>query len=134
MDDQGALLATLYLENGTRTDYSMRNDRALMVGTRLHVHDDEALKREILEEACCSTFAMHPSSTKMYHTLREQYWWPFMKKQIAEYVSKCLICQQVKAELQKPSGLLQPLPIPEWKWKAHYYGFHVQASLDIEQA
>ncbi|CAL9002596.1 unnamed protein product, partial [Prunus brigantina] len=40
-----------------------------------------------------------------------------MKKEIAEYVGKCLICQQVKAERQKPSGLLQPLPIPEWKWE-----------------
>ena len=40
-----------------------------------------------------------------------------MKREVAEYVSKCFICQQVKAERQKPSGLLQPLPIPEWKWE-----------------
>ncbi|KAI5350782.1 hypothetical protein L3X38_003673 [Prunus dulcis] len=53
----------------------------------------------------------------MYHTLREHYWWPFMKKEIAEFVRRCLICQKVKAERQKPSGLLQPLPIPEWKWE-----------------
>lgn len=39
-----------------------------------------------------------------------------MKKDIAEYVSKCLTCQQVKAEHQRPAGTLQPLPIPEWKW------------------
>ena len=38
-----------------------------------------------------------------------------MKREVVEYVSKCFICQQVKAERQKPSGLLQPLPIPEWK-------------------
>ncbi|CAL2229315.1 unnamed protein product [Prunus armeniaca] len=140
VDDQGALLATLHVrpvlverlvaaqsqdplictlrsevENGDRTDCSVRSDGALMVGTRLYVPNDEVLKREILEEAHSSAFAMHPGSTKMYHTLREHYWWPFMKKEIAEYVSKCLICQQVKAERQKPSGLLQPLPIPEWK-------------------
>ena len=84
---------------------------------RLYVPNDEVLKREILEEAHESVFAMHPGSTKMYHTLREHYWWPFMKKEIAEYVRRCLICQQVKAERQKPSGLLQPLPIPEWKWE-----------------
>ncbi|KAI5356493.1 hypothetical protein L3X38_009389 [Prunus dulcis] len=142
VDEQGALLATLQVrpvlveriiaaqaedplictlraevESGTRTDCSVRNDRALMVGNRLYVPHDEALKREILEEAHSSAFAMHPRSTKMYHTLREHYWWPFMKKEIAEYVRKCLICQQVKAERQKPSGLLQPLPIPEWKWE-----------------
>ena len=40
-----------------------------------------------------------------------------MKREVAKYVSKCFICQQVKAERQKPSGFLQPLPIPEWKWE-----------------
>ena len=39
-----------------------------------------------------------------------------MKKDIAEYVSKCLTCQQVKVEHQVPSGLLNPIPIPQWKW------------------
>ena len=40
-----------------------------------------------------------------------------MKRDIAKFVSKCLGCQQVKAEHRKPSGTLQPLPIPEWKWE-----------------
>ena len=40
-----------------------------------------------------------------------------MKKDIAELVSHCLTCQQIKAERQLPRGLLQPLPIPEWKWE-----------------
>ena len=39
-----------------------------------------------------------------------------MKKDIAEYVAVCDVCQRVKAEHQKPAGLLQPMPIPEWKW------------------
>ena len=39
-----------------------------------------------------------------------------MKKDIAEYVAVCDVCQRVKAEHQKPAGLLQPLPMPEWKW------------------
>ncbi|KAL6223495.1 hypothetical protein ACLB2K_006881 [Fragaria x ananassa] len=39
-----------------------------------------------------------------------------MKREIAAFVSRCLICQQVKAERQKPSGLLEPLPVPVWKW------------------
>ena len=39
-----------------------------------------------------------------------------MKIEVAEYVSKCLTCQQVKAEHQVPSGLLNPIPIPQWKW------------------
>jgi len=49
--------------------------------------------------------------------LKTHYWWPGMKRDIAEYVARCLTCQQVKAEHQKPGGLLQPLPIPIWKWE-----------------
>ncbi|GJY45888.1 putative reverse transcriptase domain-containing protein [Tanacetum coccineum] len=54
---------------------------------------------------------------KMYYDLRDMYWWPGMKKEIAIYVSKCLTCAKVKAEHQRPSGLLQQPEIPEWKWE-----------------
>ncbi|GKF35249.1 putative reverse transcriptase domain-containing protein [Tanacetum coccineum] len=54
---------------------------------------------------------------KMYYDLRDLYWWPGMKRDIAEYVSKCLVCSKIKAEHQKPSGFLQQLEIPEWKWE-----------------
>ncbi|KAL5743947.1 hypothetical protein ACOSP7_026812 [Xanthoceras sorbifolium] len=70
-----------------------------------------------MEEAYSSTYVMHPRSTKMYRTLKDYYWWKGMKKDIAEFVSRCLTCQQVKTEYQKPAGLLQPLLIPEWKWE-----------------
>ncbi|CAL8155644.1 unnamed protein product [Prunus armeniaca] len=69
-----------------------------------------------MDEAHCSAYSMHSGSTKMYWTLHEYYSWPHMKGDIARYVSKCLICQQVKAERHRPFGLMQPLPIPEWKW------------------
>ncbi|KAL0448767.1 UNVERIFIED_CONTAM: Transposon Ty3-I Gag-Pol polyprotein [Sesamum latifolium] len=62
-------------------------------------------------------YAMHPGSTKMYRDLRPYYWWPTMKKDVAEFVAKCLTCQQVKAEHQAPAGKLHPLSIPEWKWE-----------------
>ncbi|KAA3487675.1 DNA/RNA polymerases superfamily protein [Gossypium australe] len=54
--------------------------------------------------------------TKMYNDLKRWYWWPSMKKDISQFVSRCLICQQVKDEHQVPSGLLQPIMVPEWKW------------------
>ena len=94
------------------SDFAIRDDGALVIGFRLCVLETEELKREILEEAHSSAYAMHPGSTKMYRTLKEYYWWSGMKRKVAEYVSKCFICQQVKAERQNPSGLLQPLPIP----------------------
>ena len=80
------------------------------------VPDIDELKREIMEEAHSSAYAMHPGSTKMYNTLREHYWWKGMKKEIADFVSRCLICQQVKTEHQKPTGKIRPLLIPVWKW------------------
>nr|GFB36857.1 reverse transcriptase domain-containing protein [Tanacetum cinerariifolium] len=48
--------------------------------------------------------------------MKKLYWWPNMKAEIATYVSKCLTCAKVKAEHQKPSGLLVQPKIPEWKW------------------
>ncbi|KAM6587964.1 hypothetical protein CsatA_010569 [Cannabis sativa] len=53
----------------------------------------------------------------MYHDLKALCWWPGMKKDVVEFVAKCLTCQQVKAEHQRPAGLLQPLKLPEWKWE-----------------
>ena len=52
----------------------------------------------------------------MYRDLREVYWWNGMKRDIAEFVSKCPNCQQVKAEHQKPVGMTQEIDIPTWKW------------------
>nr|GFA08256.1 putative reverse transcriptase domain-containing protein [Tanacetum cinerariifolium] len=48
--------------------------------------------------------------------MNKLYWWPNMKADIATYVNKCLTCAKVKAEHQKPSGLLVQPKIPEWKW------------------
>ncbi|GJY89273.1 putative reverse transcriptase domain-containing protein [Tanacetum coccineum] len=53
----------------------------------------------------------------MYQDMKKLYWWPNMKADIATYVSKCLTCAKVKAEHQRPSGLLQQPKIPEWKWE-----------------
>ena len=62
------------------------------------------LNRDIMEEAHSSAYVMHPGSTKLYKTLKEHYCWNGMKKEIASFVSKCLTCQQVKAEHQRPVG------------------------------
>ena len=70
-----------------------------------------------MEEVHCSAYTMHPDNTKMYCTIKENYWWLCMKKDVVEFVSRCLVCQQVSTEHQRPSGTLQPLPIPEWKWE-----------------
>ncbi|KAH9657944.1 Endonuclease [Citrus sinensis] len=63
------------VQKGLRTDFTVRDDGVLVMGNRLCVPDIKELKKEIMEEAHCSTYAMHPSSTKMYRTLRDHYWW-----------------------------------------------------------
>ena len=78
--------------------------------------DDKELKKKFLFEAHNTIFTMHPRGNKMYQDLKQHYWWKGMKKDVTKYVSKCLTCQQVKAEHQLPTGILNPLPIPQWRW------------------
>ncbi|GJV75488.1 putative reverse transcriptase domain-containing protein, partial [Tanacetum coccineum] len=70
----------------------------------------------ILNKDHKSKYSVHPKANKMYHDLRDMYWWPGMKRDIAIYVSNCLTCAKVKDEHQGPSGLLQQPEIPECKW------------------
>ncbi|KAM1370587.1 hypothetical protein ACFX2F_041029 [Malus domestica] len=103
---------------GKKKDLRIReSDGMLMQENIMYVPNDEELKKEILDEAHCSAYAMHPGGTKMYHTIRPFYYWPGMKREIAKYVSRCIICQQVKAERKKLFGRMQPLPVPQWKWE-----------------
>jgi hypothetical protein len=83
---------------------------------RLVVPKKEALKKKILDEAHMLRYSIHPGSTKMYHDLRQLFWWTRMKREAARYVFECDTYRKVKADYMKPGGLLQPLSIPEWKW------------------
>ncbi|GJV88393.1 reverse transcriptase domain-containing protein [Tanacetum coccineum] len=69
----------------------------------------------IMDEAHKSKYFVHSGADKIYYDLRDRYWWSGMKKDIAVYVSRCLTCLKVKAENQRPYGLLQQLEILEWK-------------------
>nr|GEV66801.1 retrotransposable element Tf2 [Tanacetum cinerariifolium] len=71
----------------------------------------------VMHESHKSKYSIHPGSDKMYQDLKKFYWWLNMKANIATFVGKCLTCAKVKAEYQKPSGLLQQPKIPKWKWE-----------------
>ncbi|GJQ92221.1 putative reverse transcriptase domain-containing protein [Tanacetum coccineum] len=71
----------------------------------------------VMHESHKSKYSIHPGSNTMYQDLKLLYWWSNMKVDIATYVSKCLTCAKVKAEHQKPPGLLQQPKIPVWKWE-----------------
>ena len=96
-------------------NFNITQDGVLTLRGRVCVPNVDDLRKLIMEEAHCSAYAMHPGSTKMYHTIKENYWWLGMKRDIANFVSKCLVCQQLKAEHQRPSGTFQPLSFLEWK-------------------
>ncbi|KAK1429939.1 hypothetical protein QVD17_12297 [Tagetes erecta] len=95
----------------------IEGDGILRFNNTLWVPNFGGLQDIILEEAHKSKYSIHPGSDKMYKDLRNNYWWPGMKRSIARYVEKCLTCLRVKTEHKKPSGLLQQPEIPEWKWE-----------------
>ena len=105
------------IEKGKKAEFQIRDDGLIVKGQRMCVPEYGELKKDIMEEAHSSAYVMHPGSTKMYRTLKEHYWWNGMKKEITSFVSRCLTCQQVKAEHQRPVGKIQLLPIPVWKWE-----------------
>ncbi|KAA3476245.1 DNA/RNA polymerases superfamily protein [Gossypium australe] len=98
------------------SDFRIGLDDCLMFRNRVCVPKNDELIQKILHEAHSGCLSVHPGSTKMYNDLKKLYWWSGMKRDISEFVSRCFICQQVKVEHQVPSGLLQPVMIPEWKW------------------
>ncbi|GJV99068.1 putative reverse transcriptase domain-containing protein [Tanacetum coccineum] len=91
-------------------------DRTLCLNGRSWLPCYGDLRTVIMHESHKSKYSVHPGSDKMYQDMKKLYWWPNMKADIATYVSKCLTCAKVKAEHQRPSGLLVQPKIPEWKW------------------
>ena len=98
--------------NGDKTDYSIEENGGCYYKNKFCVPNDQELKKKLMYESHNTVFTMYPGGNKMYQDLKQYYWWRWMKRDIVEYVSKCLTCQQVKAEHQVPSGLLNPIPIP----------------------
>ncbi|GJZ00005.1 putative reverse transcriptase domain-containing protein [Tanacetum coccineum] len=74
------------------------------------------LRTVIMHESHKSKYSIYLGFDKMYQDMKNLYWWPNMKADIATYVSKCLTCAKVKAEHQRPLGLLVQPEIPQWKW------------------
>jgi hypothetical protein len=85
---------------------------------RICVPEVDSLRETILKEAHDSDYSIHPDSTKMYQEdLKQKYWWYGLKRDVAEHVAMCDVCQRVKTEHQILAGLLHPIKIPKWKWE-----------------
>ncbi|KAA3472514.1 integrase [Gossypium australe] len=103
-------------ESTSDSEFQIWPDDCLMFRDRVCVPRNSELIRKLLNETHISCLSVHPGNKKMYNDLKQHYWWHDMKREISKFISKCLICQQVKAEHQVPSSLLQPILITEWKW------------------
>ncbi|XP_017620924.2 uncharacterized protein LOC108465118 [Gossypium arboreum] len=97
-----------WVKSGETSDFGLKNEGVLCSRGRVYVLKDTDLRQFILQEAHSSPYVMHLDENKMYHDLRELYWWPGLKRKVTNFVGKFLTCQQVKAEHQLPSGLHQP--------------------------
>ena len=114
--DDKIVVIVSQIGNGKEIEFTLNEDGVLYYKDRVCVPDDNDLRKAILEEAHSGSFVIHSGSTKMYQDLKMSFWWSEMKRDISEFVTKCLVCQRVKSEHQVPSGLLQSIRIPEWKW------------------
>jgi hypothetical protein len=95
-----------------------KDDQGIVwLNNRIVVPKNDEVRQQILDEAHLSHYSIHPGSTKMYHDLKQHYWWTKMKIEIARYVARCDTCRRVKAIHMKTAGPLQSLPIPTWKWE-----------------
>nr|GEU33018.1 retrotransposable element Tf2 [Tanacetum cinerariifolium] len=92
-------------------------DGTLCLNNRSWVQCLGDLRTLIMHESHKSKYSIHSGSDKMYQDLKQLYWWPNMKANIATYARKCLTCSKVKEEHQKPSGLLVQPEISKWKWE-----------------
>jgi hypothetical protein len=102
--------------DGKGKDFHEDAEGVVWFKDRLCVPNIKSIRELILKEAHETAYSIHPGSEKMYQDLKKIFWWYGMKREIAEYVAVCDSCQRIKAEHQRPAGLLQPLQIPQWKW------------------
>jgi hypothetical protein len=105
------------IRDNKTSDFLEDSQGTLWLGKQICVPNLKPIKESILREAHDSAYSIHPGSTKMYKDLKTQYWWNGMKREVAEYVALCGTCQKVKVKHQRPTRLLQPLKIPDWKWE-----------------
>ena len=108
--DRGSIL------EGHFEGYSVNSEGFLLYRGSVYIVELGNLRNLILLKAHKAPYLAHLGVKKMQADLKQHYYWPRMKRDIADFVARCLECQRVKAEHQHPAGLLQPHSIPEWKW------------------
>ncbi|WVZ80470.1 hypothetical protein U9M48_027941 [Paspalum notatum var. saurae] len=116
-DDEKLQKIRELLKIGKAPHFREDEHETLWYKNRICVPNVDSIWKLILSEAHDTAYSIQPDSTKMYYDLKERFLWYGMKRAVAEYVAICDTCQRVKAEHQRPAGLLQSLKVPEWKWE-----------------
>ena len=104
-----------------KIDFILNQQGLLLYKNRLYMPNIREIKFTVMDELHKIPYSGHLGYHKMITIIRKYFFWTNMKKEVVEYLvveylAHCLECQQVKVEHQHPVGLLQPLPILEWKW------------------
>jgi hypothetical protein len=95
----------------------LEEDGILLFQNNIYVPNSQELRNLVLKEMHNVPYVGHLGYQKIITDVRGQYFWPGMKKDVTNYLARCMECQKVKAKHRHPTGLLQPFPIPEWKWE-----------------
>lgn len=98
-------------------DYHLTTDGLVRLRDKIYVSYDNKLKKLMFREFHVKPYLGHPGYQKMLTIVNKFYYWPNLKKEVAEFMATCLDFQQVKSQCKHPGGLLHPILIPEWKWE-----------------
>ncbi|XP_058774490.1 uncharacterized protein LOC131648781 [Vicia villosa] len=102
------------IDQSENNDFKLDAQGVLRLRNRICILNDVEMKRLFLEESHKSNLSIQPGATKMCQDLKNLFWWPGMKCDVAQFVYACLTYQKLKVEHQKPAGLMQPLEVPDW--------------------
>ena len=101
-------------EKQTSTEFRVSPDGTFLFKGCICIPNIPEINEQLLEKARQTPYSIHLGVTKMYQDLKRQYQQPCgMKRDVIGFVEKCLTCQQIKAEHQRPTGILQALEIPK---------------------
>jgi hypothetical protein len=94
--------------------YELKEYGILMCKGKIYLSNSNELKNAMMREMHNVPYVGHPGYQKTIATMRSQYFCPGMKKEVANYIARCIEYQKVKTKHRHTTGLLQPFPIPKW--------------------
>jgi hypothetical protein len=112
------------LKEGKASGFSEAEQGTLWFEKRVCVANDSDLRKIFFQEDHETPYSIHPRNTKMYIDLKEKFWWNNIKRDIIEYIAKCDVCSQVKAEHQKTYRTSTTVEVARMEMGSNRYGFH----------